>query len=82
MKKFKEVKKEEFDNFVKNYPRPLDWNVTGICEPPLGSYNDLSLGKWPDTMVAKVKIMDGSEYYGFRTSEYFILDSDHDHATS
>lgn len=75
MNTFKEVKKEEFDEFVKSYPRQLEWSVTTICEPPLGNHNDFSLGNWPESMVTKVQIMDGSEYYNFETSKYFIKDS-------
>lgn len=75
MKDFKEVTKEEFQEFVKKYPNKLDWNVTGICEPPLGSHNDFSDGKvWPESMVTKVFIMDGSAYYDGKFSEYYIKD--------
>lgn len=73
---FKVVSKEEFQNFVKNYPNVLDWNVTGICEPPLGSHNDFTLGNWPESMVTKVILMDGSEYYGGKTNEYYIKESE------
>ena len=38
--KFKQVSKKEFDDFVKNYPVELKWNVSAIYEPPLGSHND------------------------------------------
>tara|TARA_R110000764_G_scaffold227600_1_gene317804 strand:- start:370 stop:597 length:228 start_codon:yes stop_codon:yes gene_type:complete len=73
MKDYKKVTKEEFDKFVNEYPNKLDWNVTGICEPPLCSYNDFTNGKvWPKSMIAKVKMYDGSEYHGGRTKEYYI----------
>lgn len=54
---YKKVSKEEFDNFVKNYPnsKKLNWDVFRACEPPMGSFNDFSDGKvWPESMVAKV----------------------------
>lgn len=76
MKGFKEVTKEEFQEFVKSYPNKLDWNVSGACEPPLGGHNDFTDGKvWPESMVTKVFIMDGSDYYGGKFSEYYIKDS-------
>ena len=72
-KEFKQVSKEEFDAYAKAYPNPLDWNVAGMFEPPLGSFNDFTLGKWPETVVAYAHLMDGSAYYDGKTSEYFIL---------
>ena len=76
MTEFIQVSKEEFEEFVNSYPNKLDWNVTGICEPPMGSHNDFSDGAvWPDSMVTKVFIMDGSAYYGGKHSEYYIKQS-------
>jgi hypothetical protein len=49
---WKPCTKAEFDAFVAAYPRPLDRDVTGICEPPMVSYNDFTLGVWPESMVA------------------------------
>lgn len=51
---FKQVSKEEFDNFIKNYPRKLDCDVCGIGDPPAISYNDFELAnRWPYSIVAK-----------------------------
>ena len=72
-KSFRQVQKEEFDTFVGAYPGQLVWDVTAICEPPLGTYNDFKLGVWPESVVAKVHLMDGSDYYYGKTSEYFII---------
>lgn len=73
VQKFKQVSKQEFDEFVKNYPNKLDWDVTGIYDPPLGSHNDFSNGKvWPESMVTKVMLYDGSDYYDGKQSEYYI----------
>lgn len=67
---FKQVSKEEFDAFVKAYPKPLEWNVTKTCEPPLGNHNDFSDGKvWPDSMVTQVFF---NEVYK-EPNEYYIL---------
>lgn len=70
---FKQVTKEEFDKFIKNYPNKLVWDVAGYFEPPLGSYNDFSNNKvWPGSMVAQINMYDGSDYYKGKTKEYFI----------
>ena len=53
-KKWKQVTKEEFNNFIKSYPANLAFDTTGICDPPLSSYNDFSRGNWPDSMDAKL----------------------------
>ena len=39
----KDVTKEEFYKFVKNYPRKLEYNCCGIPELPAISYNDFEL---------------------------------------
>lgn len=72
MSEFVKVTREEFYEFVQSYPVVLQWDVTGVCEPPLGSYNDFNLGEWPESIVAKVKMYDGSDYHKGRTKEYFI----------
>jgi hypothetical protein len=48
----RKVNKEEFDKFVAEYPRPLERNVAAMYEPPLCSYNDSTLGEWPESVVA------------------------------
>jgi hypothetical protein len=60
------VSKEDFDVFIKNYPRQLDCDVCAIAEPPLITYNDFSLGNWPESIVAKTWKYDdkpGERYY-------------------
>lgn len=44
----KEVPKEEFEDFINNYPRPLakDFYMDWL------SWNDFTFGKWPQSMVA------------------------------
>jgi len=65
MSEWKKVDKEEFEQFLIDYPKSrLEWDCTGICEPPLGSYNDFSDGKvWPESMVAKIVMDEPREYY-------------------
>lgn len=53
MQEFKQVSEKEFLEFIKNYPNELVMDVTGICEPPMISYNDFKLGDWPESMVAR-----------------------------
>lgn len=76
---FKKVTKEQFDLFVQIYPEKLDYHVTHICEPPLGSYNDFSVGKkWPDSMVAKIVLnesMKGHPAYHGEPNDYFIINN-------
>lgn len=75
MERFKQVSESEFNEFVKSYPSKLDWDVTGICDPPLGSHNDFSLGNWPESMVTKVilhEAMSGHPAYKGEENEYFI----------
>jgi hypothetical protein len=49
----KAVTKEEFEQFITTYPRPLDRDVSFISEPPVVTYNDFSLGDWPASIVAR-----------------------------
>jgi hypothetical protein len=43
---------QELENFVAAYPRKLERDVFGACEPPLVTYNDWTLGAWPESVVA------------------------------
>jgi len=50
----KQVTKEEFDKFVKEYPRKLTGDCCGICEPPSVTFNDFALAnRWPHSVVAR-----------------------------
>lgn len=50
---------EEFAAFLAAYPRPLERDVTGICEPPFVSFNDFSrAAMWPDSVVASYLLGD------------------------
>ncbi len=58
---WKQVNKEEFKQFLASYPRHLDVDVTGICDPPLITYNDFTLADcWPYSVVAKTYAYDDS----------------------
>lgn len=50
---YKRVNKEEFYNFIKNYPRKLTCDCYGVCDPPSITYNDFELAnRWPYSIVA------------------------------
>lgn len=53
----RDVPKEEFFEFVKNYPRKLERDVFGACDPPAVSYNDFELAnRWPYSIVASTHL--------------------------
>nr|DAF50325.1 MAG TPA: hypothetical protein [Siphoviridae sp. ctBCr48] len=55
-KQFKDVTKQEFDEFIASYPRHLERDVCGICEPPAVSYNDWEIGWWSRSVVANTML--------------------------
>jgi len=51
---FKTVTKEEFEQFLKDYPEKLVHDVCRVCDPPMISFNDFTKAeKWPESVVAK-----------------------------
>ena len=49
----KQTTKEEFENFIRNYPRKLKRDCCGISVPSAIFYIDSELAdKWPDNTVA------------------------------
>lgn len=45
--------REEYERFIRDYPRKLERDVFGAYEPPLITWNDFALGKsWPASVVA------------------------------
>lgn len=55
-KQFKDVTKQEFDEFIASYPRHLARDVCGIYEPPVVSYNDWEIGWWSRSVVANTML--------------------------
>lgn len=55
-KQFKDVTKQEFDEFIASYPRHLERDVCGIYEPPVVSYNDWEIGWWSRSIVASTML--------------------------
>ena len=71
---WKRVTKDEFYEFVNSYPTELDFDTTGICDPPLSSYNDFTRGVWPDSMAAKIHRNDMlAEEWNAGENEYYLL---------
>ena len=52
-RKFREVTKDELRAWVKAYPRKLITDVNATGEPPQFTFNDFTLGNWPDSVVAR-----------------------------
>lgn len=78
MSEFKKVDKETYLNFLADYPKELIVDITGICEPPLKTWNDFSNGKvWPESIVAKVVLnesMKGHPCYQGESNDYYVLE--------
>jgi len=70
--KWKKVSKEKFEKFRSEYKTNLIYDVCGIFDPPIGSYNDFSDGKiWPESVVCFVSL--GKQSMIICPNEYFIL---------
>lgn len=72
------VTKQEFEEFIKNYPRKLERHGSMICEPPAISYNDFELAnRWPYSVVAHTWGYDDNEgdryYCPEEKREYYIV---------
>lgn len=60
------VTREEYQEFIENYPRELVKHVCAIVEPPLITFNDFTLGDWPDSVVSRTwaySDIKGDRYY-------------------
>lgn len=74
----KSVSKDEFVEFIKDYPRRLVRDVFGACDPPAVSYNDFTLAnRWPHSVVASTFLYDddpdGYYYEPEEKREYRIM---------
>ncbi len=47
------VTKAELVEFRAWYPNKLSFDAAGMFEPPMCTLNDFTLGKWPDSVVAR-----------------------------
>ena len=50
---------EELKAFIDAYPRPLTPYISGIFDPPLYSFNDFTLGDYPESVVAMYRTCGG-----------------------
>ena len=60
------VSKQEFLNFIENYPRKLEIDCCGISDPPSITYNDFELAnRWPYSIIASTFAYDDnpSDYF-------------------
>lgn len=85
MSNLRKVTKQEFDDFIKTYPRKLNPNTVRICEPPLTNFlddsihSDHELGSieyYYDKVVASIYqnwMKDGEITTGNKFWEYSIL---------
>ena len=75
-KEFKRVTQEEFDAHIATLGGEVEFEASGISDPPMMDVNDFSGGKtWPDSVVAKVKLntrMRGHPAYKGEPDEYYI----------
>ena len=72
------VSKQEFLNFIENYPRKLEIDCCGISEPPSITYNDFELAnRWPYSIVASTfAYSDNPDDYFYEPEnkkDYFII---------
>ena len=75
-KQFKDVTKQEFDEFIASYPRYLERDVCGICEPPAVTYNDWEIGWWSRSVVANTLLYDdnpNSFYYEPENKRFYRI---------
>ena len=71
--KYKVVSKDEFDNFIRSYQNELVFDLYAVCEPALITYNDFTLGKYPDSIVAYTWI------YGDNPEDRYYCDPEDRH---
>ena len=74
----KKVSKQEFLNFIENYPRKLEIDCCGISDPPNITYNDFELAnRWPYSIIASTFAYDDNPNDYFYEPEdkrdYFIV---------
>ncbi len=63
----KSVSKEEYEKYIDKYPRKLVRDVYAVCDPPLITYNDFTLGEWPNSVVASTHL------YSDDVNDYFYV---------
>ena len=74
---FRLVTRGEYEDFLKQYPRPLEQDVCAICDPPVITHNDFELAnRWPYSVVARTFLYDDNPgdmfYEAEEDRDYFI----------
>lgn len=59
--KWKPVTEQEMLAAVNSYPAKLVRDVYQVCDPALVTYNDFSLGKWPESVIARYSAARGDD---------------------
>ena len=59
MSEWQKVSREEFDRFLKTYPRKLEAACVTVGTPESMTFNDYTLGNWPESVVASYFIDGG-----------------------
>lgn len=74
------VTKEEFNNFISNYPSQLETHVSMICQPPVRAYHKpfSEPSDFPKSIVATVVLNSAMRGYPGMTEEklqdeYYII---------
>jgi len=70
--KWLEVTEVEFNAYIAAYPRPLMKDISMMCEPPMLTYGDRAIGVWPEFVVAKAQLYDGSAYHRGRYPVHYL----------
>lgn len=76
----RKISKEEFKNFISQYPRRLCVDVYGVSDPPSVTYNDFELAnRWPYSVVANTwAYSDDPNDYFYEPEEerdYYIVEN-------
>lgn len=61
-REMKIVTKEQFRDFIDSYPSPLKDTIVHIGELPEQQWNDLTLGRWPLSVVATMSLEQNCTY--------------------
>ena len=68
----KKVEHSQYLDFIENYPRSLEINIVGICEPPVKQYVDFNSEESPALVVAECVL---NESMAGEKNDYYILEA-------
>lgn len=75
---FHKVNRNEFEDFIKKYPRALERHIVAFCTPPMITYNDFERGGYAKKSIVAYTFMyddDPDEwcYVPEEEKEYYVL---------